>query len=1068
MILYEPFYKRYGVRTDSLLVTPPTPPIERFEFPKNSVHHYVTYDSVSNGPASDEYLYRSVDKKIFVEHVTELADLKGSPKRASVPLMPFIREFHNKNKRFRLTDDISHVNDENTLTVVNYALVSKAYRYVRSFYTEYFKWWNIQSTLWTHLKEATESSSRMHYVFVKLPVTLPSVDRLNQGAKVFNQNTLKNFPTMESLFLLELWKWMSVEHRAESVMGKLTTEQLKKINVVFQESGHWSMINMGLLDSWRYVKGVSPADQKVKIQPDQLQKRVLRSVMTIMELRSTAEVLKETDEEEAGNVEGGEVDSGTSDKLPTPVMDKFGKAVPEVTTAPAVILEDDSKSARAAKILSEMESDLHELEVREKRAETENAIVTPEVTPVVGTVTAEINPEDFGKALDPEEALIQQCDALADDGVITVPMYKRLVKLSSEWKTLIAPDNRSTLADYSTVTSEDTAIKESTKVADIATVIDKTMLKSSLADFDKKYIEEVLPRDIAAMVVNIQKAGYAISKYDVETREDYLGSFEMHSIRLNPFEGVPSTLRSKLPKVDKDGVYVSNGVKYRLRKQRGDAPIRKVAPDRVALTTYYGKTFVNRSSKKVNSYASWLCNNVMFKGIDHQDNDITNLAPANVFDNHFKCPRTYSTLAMSFKGLTAGGWDFVFDHRVREKIWTPEELDKLEVNGRVAVATNGFNESLTMDVNGVLYADKPEGEVLVGPIESVFKIPSSDVPVEFSETKVFGKEIPTGVILGYLLGFDNLMKMLKVTPRRVPAGQRIGLQDQEYAIVFSDETLIFDRDDKLAAMVLAGFRSLEKVTRIHPSHIFNKTGVYLNLLESMGIGARYLREIDLMDKLFIDPISLELLKEMKEPTSFRGLLVRGSQLLLEDRHPDALDMNYMRIKGYERLAGAMYAELVQGIRDHKAKGGRSTAPVELHPYAVWKRVAQDPSINLVSDINPVQNLKEMEAVTFSGVGGRSSRSMVKGTRRYHKNDMGVISEGTVDSSDVGINTYLSADPQFTSLRGTSKRYEMGKTGVTALLSTSALLSPGSDRDDPKRVYENLLRPVEILDCNFFN
>ena len=76
--------------------------------------------------------------------------------------------------------------------------------------------------------------------------------------------------------------------------------------------------------------------------------------------------------------------------------------------------------------------------------------------------------------------------------------------------------------------------------------------------------------------------------------------------------------------------------------------------------------------------------------------------------------------------------------------------------------------------------------------------------------------------------------------------------------------------------------------------------------------------------------------------------------------------------------------------------------------------------------------------------------MTKKTRKYHPNDMGVTSEATVDSGDVGINTYTSADPQFNSLRGTAKPYVIGKTGATALFSTSALISPGADRDDAKR------------------
>jgi hypothetical protein len=136
--------------------------------------------------------------------------------------------------------------------------------------------------------------------------------------------------------------------------------------------------------------------------------------------------------------------------------------------------------------------------------------------------------------------------------------------------------------------------------------------------------------------------------------------------------------------------------------------------------------------------------------------------------------------------------------------------------------------------------------------------------------------------------------------------------------------------------------------------------------------------------------------------------------------------------------------------------GKSNAPVEMNPYAVWKRISEDPSKAQVSEINPIKELKELEAVTFGGTGGRSSRSMVKLTRAYHPNDMGTISESTVDNSDVGINVFMSPDPQFTSLRGMSKRYDFAKGDATPLLSTSALLGVGSDRDDPKRVFTSPL------------
>ena len=136
-------------------------------------------------------------------------------------------------------------------------------------------------------------------------------------------------------------------------------------------------------------------------------------------------------------------------------------------------------------------------------------------------------------------------------------------------------------------------------------------------------------------------------------------------------------------------------------------------------------------------------------------------------------------------------------------------------------------------------------------------------------------------------------------------------------------------------------------------------------------------------------------------------------------------------------AGAVYTEMIQSIRAHNGKLSKANSGVDMNPYAVWKRISEDPAKSQVKEINPVEALKDTEAVTYAGTGGRNKRSMTKSTRAYHKNDMGTISESTVDSTDVAVNIYTSADPQFTSLRGISKRYDLEKTGATALLSTSS-------------------------------
>jgi hypothetical protein len=62
-------------------------------------------------------------------------------------------------------------------------------------------------------------------------------------------------------------------------------------------------------------------------------------------------------------------------------------------------------------------------------------------------------------------------------------------------------------------------------------------------------------------------------------------------------------------------------------------------------------------------------------------------------------------------------------------------------------------------------------------------------------------------------------------------------------------------------------------------------------------------------------------------------------------------------------------------------------------------------------------VKEKENVTTSGTGGRSKLSQVRRHRAFHESDVGIRSEGNVDSGDVGINYYLTANPNYTSYVG---------------------------------------------------
>lgn len=62
-----------------------------------------------------------------------------------------------------------------------------------------------------------------------------------------------------------------------------------------------------------------------------------------------------------------------------------------------------------------------------------------------------------------------------------------------------------------------------------------------------------------------------------------------------------------------------------------------------------------------------------------------------------------------------------------------------------------------------------------------------------------------------------------------------------------------------------------------------------------------------------------------------------------------------------------------------------------------------------------------------------------------------MSESTVDSGDVGVIAYVVPDPNFDSLRGTTRPFDPTTDGPARQLSTCALLGVATTNDDTKRI-----------------
>lgn len=657
--------------------------------------------------------------------------------------------------------------------------------------------------------------------------------------------------------------------------------------------------------------------------------------------------------------------------------------------------------------------------------------------------------EDVPEEVRLSKPILDRANALVEAGRMSGNEFKRIEKLSTRYTTIPAPDGNGTLQDYMKIKPEDLDVT-SVRMPEISTVVDKSMLKSTLMDFEKKYIKNVMGKDIANFTMSLQQAGFAVLDLKQEKEVDYANNSVTYSVKVQPADGSVSTIKFTINTINEDGTYVANGVKRRMSIQPGDLPIRKVLSNRVSLTSYYGKNFVTASERTVHDYGTWLAKNITTMSME-ADSSINDVHFGDYGNMTSTAPKAYTGIAARMSGFTHLGYTYNFDISKLEG-FAPGAVAMYEKDKLLVIAKNKAGDMYAIDSTNTVWAiAKGKGPVVKGLLEEILYIEGRP-PVDMAELGVMGKTIPLGIVLGYHLGLNGLLKKLRLKPRWVPRGKRVEHSNTEFIIVFKDETLILPRTNATAAMIMSGFNMYRTQIRDYNSHELNKPDAYRRLLTSVGLTAgRYAKELDLMQDMFIDHVTLSILKDMKEPTKLIDLYIRAAELLTTDEHPDEVDPEFMRYRGYERIGGLLYAELVKAVRTYRRNPSGSSAKLSLHPKAVTMAIAKDASVALVEEINPIVQLKEQEMVTFSGTGGRSAQSMTAKARVYLKNNLGTISEAGVDSGKVGINTYLSSDPKFTTVRGRTARYDENEDSMVRVMSTAANLAPFSDRADGKRI-----------------
>lgn len=1082
MVRFEVFNRKHGLIRPEYLTMPRLSDMVQVEFPTGSVIHYLPESDVDEGPEPTWWMIRQTAGDVWVEHITEFQATHGKTTPITGSPQNFIRRYHQRFPSLKkvLNRDAALRNATSTL-VINHALARHYVKYQGTQFIEYSRNRNIRDNVFAEVAKIVKEVDRQHFIPVRMPTSFPVLNQIQkaEAEEILTIESVKRFTSLERLMFLELWRWLGDPGPRKGADGKdaprgvlslitqIPEDKLKHVNMVFTVRGNWMVFNLADLAALRKTE----ANPKGKYDGLIMQKRFLNGLIALVEAGVVAEAkpdgLPDQDAPEEQSEKTNQEIQAHNEVVLTQVPVNKEISSKYEKNQPASLSSIGVDSSQATTTLPRSVED--QVAAKEQATREQERSEALSAASLAGKVSTELTDEEIDANLEAlerveqiqegsdfapvnpnanplEEGILSRGRALAKDGVISGAELRRIETLAEGYKKIKNPWGPGLLVDYAKVTPEELVVEPDTFEVK-GPIFDQSMLVSASRKANQQYIEKTMKKDIANSILNFQRAGLAITSIDLEKSKTVLGEQGILSVRWQPIGGAPSTSRIIYPEVNaKEGTFKSGGTEYRMRTQRVDVPIRVVAPGRVSLTSYYGKVSVSLSEREIHNYGRWLTTQLTNLSME-KGGLLKEVHFTNVFDRSAKVPKAYSRLAHSVHTMQVGDMLLNFKYSERGQLVKEGQLGPLEASGNVLVGKTLRGQLVMMNPNNELVVnDKP-----LGTIEGILGIDVSSAPHQLAMIKLRGQWIPLGVALASYMGLSALITRVKATVRRVRAGERMNLEPHEYAVRFSDESLILDTREQLPMLLLAGFRFYHKEIRQISVYSFDHTPAYGILLDAKSRNGAYTTELSMLNDLFVDPMTRDVLVEMKEPTEWQPLLFRAAQLLMQDFAPDEVDGAYMLLKGYERIPGTVYRELVAATRQYKLRSRVTKASVDMKPTAVWNTLTADSSVSPINNCNPIADIRAAEAVTYIGTGGRSKRSMVAKTRKFHKNDMGSISEQTVDSGDVAINVYKTANARIVSTRGMTAPAPNADCGISSLVSTAAMLSPGADIDDPKRV-----------------
>ena len=598
--------------------------------------------------------------------------------------------------------------------------------------------------------------------------------------------------------------------------------------------------------------------------------------------------------------------------------------------------------------------------------------------------------------------------------------------------------------------------------SDFTDVVDTTnpnIGNSKFVNFDRSYNEKKLQKDIDNAVGMLSNASTKVFVVD-KKEEDTSTSLDLKktlTYKLQDENGNKMTLKFDVPIIFEDHFMMLKGNKKIIQHTLILKPLVKTGKNTVQINSNYQKMFIMLHGSvdlKTNALLRFLLANRDEFEVVTGNGVITN--------KHYKVTMEYNGISRKIVQFKINGNTFILDMPKIEKLVEEKKLDtsKVNFNTHMVIGVDSDGKPITMSLEES-FIDKIFGYMSPENVESVMKIGrrgNAGKLLQYATSKPLRQEIPLVLMLMYFEGFSKVMEKAKINYEIIPkTDEAIDIDLFEWGLTEMEDGYIkWRRYPMENSFLMNGMNALPM--HLYSTQDLDSRDTYTYILTNYYSYANQSFNLDQYYDFMIDPITKEILTDMKLPTDLVELCLLAVKMLKNEEFTPEGDLRNMRLRSNEIIPYHLYKAVTNAYGAYrKTQHRRVPQVISIKQDAVLREMMSQSAsaMNDASSLNPVLEISKLRAVTYKGESGTNEEHAFKlNVRAYNESMLGVLGITTSPDSGVGINRQLSLEPNITSTRGyidVAGMSNVDELNSAQLLSPSELLTPlGVQHDDPTR------------------